>query len=134
MAWNFSNTFGNFRTLSWWKNRIQFLIHLMKLTLLFTLWKKLWSLGKNDKFCTLTKNFLSIVEVKWTFSVDVDSFRTSSRWVFLFSNLDLETPLVLGKMRLFYSRNSNLPLAISKFSFNPGICFKSNTRFMARKQ
>ena len=134
MAVNISNTFGNFRTLSWWKNRIQFLIYLMKLTLLFTLWKKLWSLGKNDKFCSLTKNFLSIVEVKWTFSVVVDSFRTSSRWVFLFSNLDLETPLVLGKMRLFYSRNSNLPLAISKFGFNPGICLKSNTRFMARKQ
>ena len=113
--------------LLWWKNRIQFLINLMKHTLLFTLWKCFQVFAKAWRISQVLTTFLINFRSMWI------PFKTTFLVSFCL-NFWIWNAFGSGQDATSYSRDSNLPLAISKLWFNPGICFKSNTRFMARKQ
>ena len=104
-----------------------------------------WSIWWNTRCCSHSENVFKSLQrhdeflnfVLTTFSISFRSMWVPFKTTFLVSfclNFWIWNAFGSGQDATSYSRDSNLPLAISKLWFNPGICFKSNTRFMARKQ
>ena len=104
-----------------------------------------WSIWWNTRCCSHSENVFKSLQrhdeflnfVLTTFSINFRSmwvpFKTTFLVSFCLCNFWIWNAFGSGQDATSYSRDSNLPLAISKLWFNPGICFKSNTRFMARK-